>query len=123
MVTQGEWVAVTTVAALPVGAVKRFATNQIVGFVQHTSTGFLALSGACTHMGCLVAWNGAARTFDCPCHGGRFLADGSPAPSSSIAYRPLPTLNTRVEGEQVLVYLPSELQDSSGTNTPDPGPY
>jgi Rieske Fe-S protein len=123
MVTQGRWVAVAEAAALPVGAVARFATDQIVGFVRHTSSGFLALSGACTHMGCLVAWNASASTFDCPCHGGRFLADGSPAPSSPIAYKPLPRLETRVDAEKVWVYLPSGSQSAPDTSSPGSGLY
>ena len=27
-------------------------------------------------MGCLIGFNGAERTWDCPCHGSRFGVDG-----------------------------------------------
>ncbi len=101
----GNWVAIAALDAVPLGAVKRFEAGAVIGFLRHDASGFVALSGVCTHMACLLQWNGSDQTFDCPCHGGRFLANGDAAPGGRYAYSPLPAIRTKVEAEQVWVYV------------------
>jgi len=45
--------------------------------IYHSPEGVMHfLSPVCTHMKCIVGWNSAEKSWDCPCHGGRFDATG-----------------------------------------------
>jgi len=48
-----------------------------VGVYRDEAGAAHAVSLRCTHLGCLVHWNGAERSWDCPCHGSRFDVDGA----------------------------------------------
>jgi glycine/D-amino acid oxidase-like deaminating enzyme/nitrite reductase/ring-hydroxylating ferredoxin subunit len=57
------------------GAILRNGTTKIA--VYRDEDGKLhKRSAVCTHMGCIVRFNSAETTWDCPCHGSRFATDG-----------------------------------------------
>lgn len=58
-----------------------------------------AVSATCTHLGCTVRWNGAERSWDCPCHGSRFDLDGNVLTGPAVA--PLERMDVRSRHEQL----------------------
>ncbi|ELY86425.1 FAD-dependent oxidoreductase [Natrinema altunense] len=51
-------------------------TDQPLGIYRDEEETVHAVSATCPHMGCLVRWNDAEATWDCPCHGSRFTHEG-----------------------------------------------
>ena len=64
---------------MPPGSATPFQTpsGQTINVI-HGSTGFLALSDVCPHLGCKVYWDAEGAEFICPCHNGHFDPEGSP---------------------------------------------
>jgi Rieske Fe-S protein len=66
--------------------------GQKVGASRGEDGRLTLLSPTCTHLGCLVHWNEAEGSWDCPCHGSRFSSTGEviagPAESSLEPFRP-----------------------------------
>jgi glycine/D-amino acid oxidase-like deaminating enzyme/nitrite reductase/ring-hydroxylating ferredoxin subunit len=62
---------------VPAGQGRIVALPQGKCAVYRAEDGNLSVcSAVCTHLKCLVRWNPADRTWDCPCHGSRFRPNG-----------------------------------------------
>ncbi len=70
------------------GIVLRDGGEHVAAYRDEEGT-MHAVSASCTHLGCLVSWNNAERTWDCPCHGSRFGIDGQVLAAPAV--HPLPT--------------------------------
>jgi glycine/D-amino acid oxidase-like deaminating enzyme/nitrite reductase/ring-hydroxylating ferredoxin subunit len=57
------------------GAVVRIQGRDVAAY-RNDDGSVVGVSARCTHLGCLVAFNHAERSWDCPCHGSRFDIDG-----------------------------------------------
>jgi nitrite reductase/ring-hydroxylating ferredoxin subunit len=57
------------------GAVMREGLSKIAVYRDESGT-VHRRSAVCPHLGCVVAWNACERTWDCPCHGSKYTAEG-----------------------------------------------
>ncbi len=58
------------------GAVIRKGLSKIAVYRDEDGT-IHSMSAVCVHLGCIVTWNVAEKTWDCPCHGSRYDAVGA----------------------------------------------
>jgi glycine/D-amino acid oxidase-like deaminating enzyme/nitrite reductase/ring-hydroxylating ferredoxin subunit len=73
-VTPGE-IDSTDELAVGEGAVIRRGASKIAAY-RHPDGRIEERSAVCTHVGCIVQWNGTEKCWDCPCHGSQFAVDG-----------------------------------------------
>jgi cytochrome b6-f complex iron-sulfur subunit len=97
----GGKVNVASTADLPPGEGQVYSVNNKPVIVINTPDGYKALSATCTHLGCIVYWDGQKQVIACPCHEAFFNTNGDvisgPPPS------PLPDYRVQVEGDQIYV--------------------
>lgn len=103
----GVWVTVASVDGIDANRVTPFLRNDVTGFVVNEGGTLRALSGICTHQGCVLRANVAAARLDCPCHRAAFSLDGTVKfHEFAGSLKPLPTLQVRRAGNNVQVLLP-----------------
>ncbi|GAC1350973.1 MAG: hypothetical protein NVSMB27_38630 [Ktedonobacteraceae bacterium] len=114
-----DWLRVIPLAQLGESAV-RFETEAIVGYVVRndgdqgepdaSKEPVIAMSAACTHMGCIVQWQDSDRKYHCPCHGGLFTEYGKVDNGAwGVPYLyALPRLNTKIIDGHVCVEVPTK---------------
>ncbi len=100
------WRPVAALSELPAGSARTFSTGAVQGIVVNDRGTIRALSGTCTHMGCILRPNTAGASLDCPCHRTTFTMDGS-VRTHQLPRRPadLPTIESRVRDGQVEVLI------------------
>jgi len=98
----GGRVKIGTLADVAVGQGIVVPVGSSPAIVVNTEQGLKAFSAICTHLGCVVGWDGAAGNIVCPCHDGRF----NPTTGAVLAGpppQPLPALPVVVEGDEIFI--------------------
>jgi cytochrome b6-f complex iron-sulfur subunit len=81
----------------PLGS--RIPVQDAQAIIIHDNQGFHAISLVCPHLGCTL--NVTNEGFSCPCHGSRFLPDGSLR--KGPASHPLASIPVEVDAENHLI--------------------
>jgi Rieske Fe-S protein len=79
-----------TTSAKSLAYIKRVKEDEVV-----------AISAGCTHLGCIVTWDEDQKIFKCPCHDGRYDAEGRVI--SGPPPRPLRRHKTKIEDGRILL--------------------
>jgi cytochrome b6-f complex iron-sulfur subunit len=103
----GQWVTVASADGVDTSPITPFLKDDVPGFVVNEGGTLRALSGVCTHQGCVLRANQASGRLDCPCHRAAFSLEGTVLfHEFADPLKPLPTLMVRRDGSDVQVLLP-----------------
>lgn len=111
-----KWIDLGPVEDLPDDGFEMFSYEFLVkdGWLVLPQRGFVwarmaptreikVFSSTCTHLACNVIWQSETHTFECPCHSGKFDAEGRPIAGPPT--RPLKELAYRVEADALKVHM------------------
>ncbi|MDT9599601.1 FAD-dependent oxidoreductase [Sphingosinicella rhizophila] len=57
------------------GGILRSGLSKLAVYKNENGS-VITRSAVCTHLGCIIHWNGFEKCWDCPCHGSQFAVDG-----------------------------------------------
>jgi len=113
---RGRWLDLGSVEDLSPGRVEMLSFEFMVkdGWMVLPQRGFVwakaeeggrltVFSSTCTHLACSVIWVEETKAFECPCHSGRFDANGQPIAGPPT--RPLTTLQHKIEEGKLKVHM------------------
>jgi menaquinol-cytochrome c reductase iron-sulfur subunit len=111
-----KWVAVMEDAVLQEGEVKPASFRYTFDDAYHSNVerrgsvflkreggAITAFNTTCTHLGCAVTWRQRDKTFFCPCHGGKYDANGKNIAGPPPA--PLRRYQTKVEQGRIYILV------------------
>ncbi len=100
----GGKVLVGTLDDIPLGQGKVVPMGSQPTIVLNIEQGVVAYSAICTHLGCIVAFDGGSGLIVCPCHDGRFNPTTG-AVVSGPPPAPLPSVKVSVDEHTREIFL------------------
>ncbi len=101
----GEGDAIAEAAGVEPGTAVPFvdaSTGEQAVLLRLEDSNFVAYSAICTHQRCIVGYDGAEGTLECPCHGSIFDPANGAEVLNGPATRPLPEVPVRIENGRVV---------------------
>lgn len=81
---------------------------QMVAAYRNDNGAYQTVSAVCPHLGAIVSWNSAEKSWDCPCHGSRFDCHGKVIEGPAVSnLKPVDYVQPAMTAERVMPALPT----------------